>query len=194
MKTFVRFYWDCLRRAGIVTWLTVSIISTVSTYGGPLAVKYLKLVDQSKMDAILVFCPFVVGILCLIFVPFWESFRMHQQLLQKYTTLRSEVTAAKQSPAVAKITELIAVGLILRSEVVTSDATLTQWEQKYETWARTAFDIVNGEFGEAEAHILTHPTYQMAFIGNSWGDGHNTARLTLEAMIETLKELRGRPR
>jgi hypothetical protein len=62
----LRFYGACVRRAPAATWWLIGTISTLATFGPPLAAKLFHFADPSTVDTLLVLALPFAAVLCLM--------------------------------------------------------------------------------------------------------------------------------
>lgn len=75
---FFRFYLSCLRHIHKTTWFWIGFVSTLATFVGPCG-ESLNILDAKAMNTLLV-CIFVlILVVCLLVVPWTQSFRIYQE-------------------------------------------------------------------------------------------------------------------
>jgi hypothetical protein len=82
-----------MRHAPKASWWLIGTISTLATYIPPAAAKWFNLADPKPVETFLVISPLAALLICIIVVPFRESFRMYQEKeleLQKERNDRAE--------------------------------------------------------------------------------------------------------
>jgi hypothetical protein len=102
---FFRFYFACLRKALNATWYLICLVSTLLTFVILFIVRFYAAVDSTALNTLIWALPFCLVSICLLVVPWIETFRLYQEKGREVSDLTARLSA-EQKEAVRQLSAL----------------------------------------------------------------------------------------